>query len=83
MCKTEVQQHNVEKTTIFGTLIRTHKLVFMMGMLYTIVFVELPLRLIENLIFLSNIYVKAVHFDITIVCRFGAQYSENGDRILE
>ena len=40
----------------------------------TIVFVELPIRLFKNLIFLSNIYVKAVHFDITIVCQFGAQY---------
>ena len=48
-------------------------------MLYTVGFLDLPIRSMKNSIFFKNTHGKAEHWSITRAHCLGAKYSEKGD----
>ena len=74
----EVQQHNDEKTTFLTSYFAPSKKCTRIGMLYTVGFLDLPVRSMKNSIFFKNTHGKAEHLSITRAHCLGAKYSEKG-----
>ena len=77
----EVQQHNDEKIPFWASYFAPSKRCTHIGMLYTVGFLDQPLRSMKNSIFFKTTHAKAEPWSITRAHCLWAKYSEKGDYI--